>query len=97
MANGKKKTADLTPEGIDSLAKDKPVTYKIFDKNGANVYTGSAKRGRVQDRLNEHLPGGPDPIPRGVKVKIQQKGCIEEARETESRIISRDRPKYNKQ
>lgn len=96
MAARKNKTADFNPEGIDSLAKDKPVVYKILDKNDRNIYTGSAKRGRVTKRINEHLPGGPDSIPGGVKVKIEQKDSIEEARKSESRIIFRSKPMYNK-
>lgn len=96
MPARKKKTADFKPEGIDSLAQDKPAVYKILDKNNKNIYTGSAKRGRVAERIREHLPRGPDPIPGGIRVKIEQKSSIEEARKSESMIISRTKPKYNK-
>lgn len=95
MSERKKKTADFTSEGINSLAQDKPVVYKILNKNGKNIYTGSAKRGRVAERIKEHLPGGPHPIPGGAKVKIIQKNSIKEARKSESRIISRTKPRYN--
>ena len=96
MTNAKGKTADFTSEGIESLAQDKPVVDKIFDRRGINIYTGSAKRGRVADRIKEHLPGAPDPIPGGVRIEIQQKQSIEEAQKSESLIISRSRPKWNK-
>ena len=91
-----KKTAALKSESIDNLAKDKPVVYEIFNKNNQNIYTGSAKRGRVDDRIKEHLSNGPDPIPGGVKVKIIQKDTIQNAQKSESLIISNVKPKHNK-
>ena len=96
MSTRKKKTVKFDSEGIDNLAQDKPVVYKILNKNGNNIYTGSAKLGRITERLKEHLPEGPDFIPGGSKVKIIKKNSIDEARKSESRIISRSKPKYNK-
>jgi len=92
----KKKTSDFNPEAIEDLAQDKPVVYKIFNQKGKNIYTGSAKRGRVPDRIKDHLPGGLDPVPGGAKVKIEQHNSIEEAEKSEARTISRTKPKYNK-
>ena len=91
-----KKASDFKPEAIDNLDQDKPVVYKIRNSEGENIYTGSAKRGRVRDRIKDHLPGGSDPIPGGKKVEIEQHNSIDEAQKSESRIISRSRPKYNK-
>jgi len=82
--------------GINDLAKDKPVVYKIEDSKGNNIYTGIAKRGRVGGRLKEHLPGGQDPIRGGSKVKIQQKPSIGDAQKSEARIIKRQQPPQNK-
>ena len=57
-----------------------PKTGPLFATNGgANNYIGVAKRGRVQDRLSEHLPGGPDAIP-GAKVVIEQMDKVADAR-----------------
>lgn len=95
MGNGKK-TSTFTDDGIESLAKDKPVVYQILDQNNNNIYTGSAKRGRVEARLKEHLSSGPDPIRGGVKVKIQQKSSIDEALKSEARIIKKVKPPKNK-
>ena len=92
----KKKTAEFNDQGVNDLAADKPVVYKILDQKRENIYTGVAKRGRVRERIKEHLPGGPDAIPGGAKVKIEQKGSIDEARASEDRIIKRAQPKYNK-
>ena len=88
------KTTKFSKSGIGNLPNDKPVVYKIQSKSGKNNYTGIAKRARVQERIAEHLPGAKDAVP-GVKVKIQQMNSIDEARKTESRIISRSKPKHN--
>ena len=90
------KTTDFSKKGIGKLPDDKPVVYKIKTEKGGNNYTGIAKRGRVQERLTEHLPGGKDYIP-GSKVQIEQMASVAEAKAKESRIISRSQPKHNKQ
>ncbi len=96
MGKGGKKSSDFTEEAIESLAKDKPVVYQILNKNNKNIYTGSAQRGRVEERLKEHLPGGPDPIRGGTKVKIQQKSSVDDAQKAEQRIIKQNKPPQNK-
>jgi excinuclease UvrABC nuclease subunit len=95
MPEEKSKIVDLDSEDIKKLPNDKPVVYKIFNQRDENIYTGSAKRSRVQERIIEHLTDGKDHIPGGVKVKIQQKKTIAEAEQSESRIIARSKPKYN--
>ena len=90
-----KKTVRFDGDGIGDLPDDKPVVYKILDEKGENVYTGSAKRSRVRDRLAEHLPGGCDSV-RGAKVQIEQMPSIEEAKAKEGRVIARTRPVKNK-
>jgi hypothetical protein len=90
------KTVRFNQKGIAKLPDDKPVIYKIMTPDGSNNYTGSAKRGRVQQRIGEHLPGAKDPVP-GAKVVIQQVSTIAEARAKEQRIIVRSQPKYNEQ
>ena len=91
-----KKTANFKPESIDDLAQNKPVVYKILNSKGENIYTGSAKKGRVADRIKDHLSGGQDPIPGGKKVKIEQHDSISDAQRSESSIISRSKPRHNK-
>jgi len=96
MADTKSKTVKFNNDSIAKLPKDKPVVYKIKNAQGENVYTGIAKRGEVQNRIKDHLPGGQDSIPGGAKVQIQQKTSIDDARKSESRIIARSKPRYNK-
>ncbi len=97
MAANKKRTAKLDSESIDALPNDKPVVYEVLNSEDKNIYTGIAKRGNVRDRLKDHLPGGQAPVPGGAKVQIEQKDSIDQARDTETRIIKRTKPRYNKQ
>ncbi len=89
------KTVEFNTTGIEKLPNDKPVVYKILTGHGENAYTGVAKRGRVQERLREHLPTGREPIP-GARVRIEQMPSIDEARAKEVRIIRRSKPAHNK-
>lgn len=91
-----KKTVPFNEKGIEKLPNDKPVVYRILTEGGRNNYTGVAKRGRVQERLQEHLPGGKDPIP-GAKVQIEQMPSIRDAEAKEARVISRSKPPHNEQ
>lgn len=91
MAQPKRKQAEFSRDGLKRIRDDKPVVYKIRNAKGDNIYTGSAKRGRVEARLREHLPGGKDPVPGGRKVEIDQKSSIDEARS-----IRRSKPRHNK-
>lgn len=97
MGANKVRRTRMDGASIESLPNDKPVVYKLLNAQGDNIYTGIARRGNVRERLKDHLPGGSDPIPGVVRVEIQQKDSIDQARETEGRIISRSKPKYNKQ
>lgn len=87
-----KKTTKYTQEGIKKLPNDKPALYRIKTPSGNINYAGVAKKGRVRERLVEHL----EEIP-GAKVEIEQFSSIQEAREKEERVIKRNQPKYNDQ
>ena len=91
-----RKTRKMNGEGIDSLPNDKPGVYKLIDKQGHNIYTGSAGRFSIRDRLRAHLRGGQDSIPGAVTVEFEQTPSIADARRKETNIISRTKPKYNK-
>lgn len=91
-----RKTVDFNKSGIGRLPNDKPALYKIQTESGKTSYAGVAKRGRVQERIAEHLPGGKDYVP-GAKVQIEQMKSVDQAKATESRVIARSKPKYNDQ
>ena len=82
-----RKTVSNKKRSISKLPNDKPVMYKIKTKRGNVNYVGIAKRGRVQKRLKEHLPGGKDYVP-GAKVQIEQFSSIAEARKKETSVIA---------
>jgi len=75
---------------INQLPNVKPVLYRIKTENDKLNYVGTAKRGRVRERIAEHLGVIP-----GATVNIEQFSSIESAKEKEARVIKRDQPKYN--
>jgi hypothetical protein len=77
-------------KGINDLPNNKPVLYRIETGGGSPNYVGIAQRGRVQERIKEHLGEIP-----GAKVKIEQFSSIDDAREKETNVIKRSHPKYN--
>ncbi len=89
-----RKTVPFNKSGIAKLPDNKPALYRIQTPSGKTNYTGIAKRGRVQERIAEHLPGGKDYVP-GKKVEIEQMKSIQQAKQTEARVIVRSKPKYN--
>jgi len=89
-----KKTVNYNKSGTDKLPDNKPVVYRIQTESGKTNYVGVAKKGRVQDRINEHLEEGKIP---GTKVQIEQMPNIDAAKDKEANIISRAKPKYNEQ
>ena len=89
-----KKTVNFNKTGAATLPTDKPVVYQIKTAGGKTNYVGVAKRGRAEERIQEHLDAGKIP---GAKVQIQQVSSIAEARQKEQSIISKSQPKYNEQ
>jgi hypothetical protein len=86
------KTVKYNKKGIDQLPNDKPVLYRIKTEAGKMNYVGIAQKGRVRDRLSEHLGQIP-----GAKVQIEQFSSIKEAQKKEVNVIRRTQAKYNKQ
>lgn len=87
----------LNKSQISKVPDDKPAVYELLDQSGTNVYTGIAKRGRVQDRLEEHLPSGQDSVAGASRFRVKQKPSVEQARQEEKQIIKKEKPKGNQQ
>ena len=88
------KTVKFTKSGTEKIPVDKPVVYRILTDSGKTNYVGIAKRGRAQERIQEHLDEGAIP---GAKVRVEQVSSISEAERKEQAIIARSQPKYNEQ
>lgn len=86
-----KKITTFNKTGIKKLPNSKPVLYKIKTESGNTNYAGIAKRGRVQERIGEHLGKIP-----GTSVQIEQFSSIKNAGKKESNVIKKSQPKYNK-
>jgi len=89
------KKVPFNSKGIKKLPDDKPVLYRIETAAGKTNYAGVAKRGRVKERLAEHLPRAKDAIP-GAIVRIEQMPSINAAKAKEARVIARTKPRHNK-
>ena len=84
------KKAKYNKSAIENIPNDKPVLYRIETENGNLNYAGIAKRGRVQERIKEHLGEIP-----GASVSVEQFSNIDDARKKEINVIKRNKPKYN--
>src|SRR2546427_9798270 len=89
-----RKTVAYNKKSTAKLPESKPVVYKIQTEGGKTNYVGIAKRGRVQERILEHIAD--DAIP-GAKVQVEQVSRIEQAQQIEKRVIARTQPKYHEQ
>ncbi len=85
------KKVKYTKTGIEKLPDNKPVRYDIETDSGKTNYSGTAQRGRVKERIQEHLGDIP-----GKKVKITQFNSIKDAQNSEDRVIKRRQPRFNK-
>ena len=86
------KKIKFNKSSIDELPNDKPILYRIETEGGNLNYAGVAKKGRVSDRLIEHLGEIP-----GTTVTIEQFSSSSDAQKKEQNVIKRNQPKYNKQ
>lgn len=86
------KKVNYNKTDLNRLPNNKPVVYRIESGAGNLNYVGTAKRGRVQERIAEHLGEIP-----GATVRIEQFDSINDARQKEARVIKRSQPKYNEQ
>jgi len=86
------KTVKYNKKGIEGLPNDKPVLYRIKTEAGNMNYVGVAQKGRVRERISEHLGQVP-----GAKVQIEQFSSIGDAQKKEVNVIKRTQAKYNKQ
>ena len=92
-----KKTVPLTKSGVKKIPNNKPGVYDIKGSDGKSEYIGMAQKGRLQKRVEEHLPSSPkDPIKSGKSVSIKQTPSKALALKTEKAMIKAKQPPKNK-
>lgn len=92
-----KKTTAFTKSGTKKISSETPGVYDIQNKKGKSEYVGMAKKGRMQERVKEHLPTSTkDPIKNGSKVKITNTKTKEAALRKEKQLIKSKQPSQNK-
>ena len=91
------RTQKFTKQNIAKVPQDKAVVYKIKSRNGENLYTGIAGRGRSQERLIEHKDIKKEKIPDGTRFQYAQVKNKERAHIIEKQIIKKEQPEYNEQ
>ncbi len=91
------RTQKFTKENIAKVPQDKAIVYKIRSRDGENLYTGIAGRGRSQERLVEHKDIKKEKIPEGTRFQYTQVKNKDRARVVEEQIIKKEQPKFNEQ
>ena len=57
------KTVPFNADGATKLPNNKPVVYRIKTEGNTTNYVGVAQRGRVQERIQEHIHDAQIPGP----------------------------------
>lgn len=91
------RTQKLTKVNIAKVPQDKAIIYKIMNKEGENLYTGIAGRGRSQERLVEHKDIKKEKIPEGTRFQYAQVKTKDRAHRIEKVIIKKEQPEHNEQ
>jgi len=81
----------FSKKGINGVLNNKPIMYTI-KKGGKPTYVGVAKRGRAQERLEEHLGEIP-----GSEFTTRSYDTVAEAKKAEEEKIKREKPRHNDQ
>lgn len=84
----------FTKTTIENLPNDRPTLY-VLERYNKPLYAGVAKRGRVQDRLKEHLDR--NDAPGATTVRVRPMPSIDEARVAEREFIKDKAPPFNDQ
>lgn len=91
------RTQKFTKENIANVPQDKAIIYKIKSRDGENLYTGIAGRGRSQERLLEHKEIKKERIPEGTRFQYAQVKNKDRAQAIEKQIIKKEQPEFNDQ
>ncbi len=90
------RTKKFTKANIANVPQSKAIIYKIKSKDGENLYTGIAGRGRSQERLLEHKEIKKEKITEGTRFQFAQVKTKDMAQKIEKSIIKKEQPEFNK-
>ena len=90
-------TQKFTKENIAKVPQDKAIIYKIKNREGNNLYTGIAGRGRSQERLLKHKEIKKEKVPEGTRFQYAQVKTKDRAHVIERSIIKKEQPQFNEQ
>ena len=90
-------TQKFTKENIAKVPQNKAIIYKIKNREGNNLYTGIAGRGRSQERLLEHKEIKKEKVPEGTRFQYAQVKTKDRAHVIERSIIKKEQPQFNEQ
>lgn len=91
------RTQGFIKANIANVPQNKAIIYKIKSKDGENLYTGIAGRGRSQERLIEHKDIKKEQIPDGTRFQYAQVKTKDRAHQIEKSIIKKEQPEHNEQ
>ncbi len=84
----------FSKKAIKELPDNKPGVYIIKNNSGTNMFTGIAKRGQVQETLENHFYGGDKYVP-GAWLQFEQFNNLTDCNARLKTILERDEPRYN--
>ena len=84
----------FTKKTVEDLPNSNPSLY-VLERQGKPIYAGVAKRGRLQDRLQEHMDQ--NDVPGATRVRVRPTSSIDEAKVAEKDFIRREKPRFNDQ
>lgn len=91
------RTQKFTKANIAKVPQNKAIIYRIKNREGENLYTGIAGRGRSQERLIEHKNTKKEKIPEGTRFQYAQVKTKIRAHQVEKSIIQKEQPEHNEQ
>lgn len=84
----------FTKKAVRELPETKPGVYIIKNNSRTNIFTGIAKRGQVQETVQNHFYGGSQHIP-GAWLQFEQFNNLTDCSARLKAIIEEDKPKHN--
>ena len=84
-------TKPMSQKNIDDVPGDKPGVYRIKNTSGKVLYVGTAKGGRLDDRIAEHMGN----IKGGTHFQYKTVSSKESAVRLERKEIKKSTPPFN--